>query len=248
MEKIGLISERYNSYMFGHRARHPWYRWNDETQIPPTYAELGAEGGTDFEKNVYMAVASQNTVATPSETLASVMIPKEEGGYTEADVIHISEYGIFVIEAKDWRAKVGGSFSEDYLAVYFENRDTVEMTFNPVEQNRRHINALENFLYAKASISLPNIVFHNIVVFSGRTDFSNVQVTKETVEYRGCVMNSPLLVRDGLYKVCSTSWPVYKYPELDVTLIERIYQVLNMFCPKDQETRRRHKESVSAYQ
>lgn len=76
----------------------------------------------------------------------SVIIPKADGSFNEADVICVNEAGIQVIEAK-YRggAFIGGLTSESWTQKI--GRQTNENVDNPLYQNNGHINCLINHLY-----------------------------------------------------------------------------------------------------
>ena len=81
----------------------------------------------------------------------SVLIPKEDGNFNEADVICVNEAGIQVIEAK-YR---GGTFvgrlaGESWTQTI--GQQTHEDIDNPLYQNNGHINCLINYLFS----NLPN--------------------------------------------------------------------------------------------
>ena len=81
----------------------------------------------------------------------SVLIPKEDGNFNEADIICVNEAGIQVVEAK-YR---GGAFSGSLAGESWTQKigqQIHEDVDNPLYQNNGHINCLINYLFAK----LPN--------------------------------------------------------------------------------------------
>jgi len=82
-------------------------------------------------------------------------------GTTQIDHIIVSRYGIFVIETKNMEGWIFGTESQPRWTQSFHKS---KFQFqNPLQQNYRHIKALEEFL------GLPSSLFHSIVCFVGET-------------------------------------------------------------------------------
>ncbi len=109
------------------------------------------------------------TVATILSTL-----PKEEyrvlnnimlrtdRGTTQIDHVVVSNYGIFVIETKNYKGWITGSENSEQ---WIKNMYGKKYPFrNPIKQNFGHVKALESVL------RLPNNVFIPIVVFSSNAN------------------------------------------------------------------------------
>jgi hypothetical protein len=80
---------------------------------------------------------------------------------TQIDHIVISDYGIFVIETKNYKGWIfGGEHSEYWTQVLFNRK---EKLYNPIRQNIGHIKALQNRLK-----EFPNIHYKSIIAFSSR--------------------------------------------------------------------------------
>ncbi len=98
---------------------------------------------------------------------------------TQIDHIVISNFGIFVIETKNFKGWIiGNENSENWTQVIFKRK---EKFYNPIKQNLGHINSLKNCLNL-----YPHINYIPIVVFSSR---SNIKVN--TTSY---VINSYQLI------------------------------------------------------
>lgn len=100
------------------------------------------------------------------KTLTNVYVPKENGkGTTEIDVIYINQYGIYVIESKNYNGSIYGDDKYDKWVVYYRKaRDGSENKFhfyNPVKQNEAHIKHLSKKLWTIDKKDL-----HSIVVFT----------------------------------------------------------------------------------
>lgn len=78
---------------------------------------------------------------------------------SQIDHVIISDFGIFVIETKNYKGWiVGGEKSEYWTQIIFKYRNKF---YNPLLQNSGHIKALKNCLG-----DYPHINYHSIIVFS----------------------------------------------------------------------------------
>lgn len=91
-----------------------------------------------------------------------VYVPTKDGT-TQVDHIVISPFGIFVIETKHYNGWIFGSEKQRYWTQVIYKRK--EKLFNPIWQNKGHIQALSEYL------NMDKNVFHSIVAFSGQSTF-----------------------------------------------------------------------------
>lgn len=87
-----------------------------------------------------------------------------DGKETEIDIVAISEYGIYVIEVKNYNAKVEGRIKDKYWLCSYSYSETEEFLFNPYMQNKKHVEAIKSLL---DNIRAP---FYNIVLFGEKTN------------------------------------------------------------------------------
>lgn len=92
-----------------------------------------------------------------------IVIPTTNGKTTQIDHIVISEYGIFVIETKNYRGWITGNEHDEYWRQTIYKRK--EKLYNPIRQNFGHIKALE-----AALSDFGNLTFISIISFSIRAD------------------------------------------------------------------------------
>jgi predicted RNA-binding Zn-ribbon protein involved in translation (DUF1610 family) len=86
----------------------------------------------------------------------------ESGEYTsQIDHIVISDYGIFVIETKNYKGWILGNEHSEYWTQVIYNRK--EKLYNPIRQNSGHIKTLK-----KCLPEYPTIEYKSIIVFSSR--------------------------------------------------------------------------------
>ena len=97
------------------------------------------------------------------------LILNSSNGYTsQIDQLVLSEYGIFVIETKNYKGWIfGNEKSENWTQVIYKKKNTFR---NPVKQNWSHIYALKNVLS-----NYPNIKYFPIVVFSGNATLKSIE-------------------------------------------------------------------------
>lgn len=211
---------------------HTW--WKD-TEIPPSWIcsnffDLTENSSGDYSKRQglygeYLAsMAAERLLMKNKDVRGTVMngvlIPTDEdGGFTEADIISVSEYGIHVMEVKNWRSFVEG----DMDAPRWGNHS------NPFSQNLYHCNMLYDYLY-KALPDCPlrrrnlNEIMINVVLFTSPFFFDSVNKKKRFYRsYGGYTMNYLYLkgyVSDGFHgakKVLSAE---------DVAMIEKMLRPL----------------------
>lgn len=89
------------------------------------------------------------------------------GKTTEIDLVMIHEKGIFVFESKNYSGWIFGAADQPYWMQSFPNGEKYQF-YNPIMQNRTHINALSQYL------NLPLNRFHSCVVFSDRCTFKEI--------------------------------------------------------------------------
>ena len=89
---------------------------------------------------------------------------------TQIDHLVISNYGIIVIETKNYQGIILGEENSNYWTqILYKNRENF---YNPIRQNNWHIQALENILK-----EYPYIVYFPIVVFIKNSDLRVKTVT-----------------------------------------------------------------------
>lgn len=96
-----------------------------------------------------------------------------EGKTSQIDHVVVSNYGIFVIETKNYKGLIyGDDYSDYWTQVIFKRK---EKLYNPVRQNYGHVQALKQHL-----VEYPDIPYIPIVVFSINADLK-VKTNSEVV-------------------------------------------------------------------
>ena len=122
-------------------------------------ARLGAIGETFVERELKRKFRK-------FPVLKNVYVPYM-GKTTEIDLVMIHESGIFIFESKNYGGWIFGDADQPYWMQSFPNGKK-RLFYNPVMQNRTHINALSHYL------NMPAGRFHSCVVFSDRCSFKKI--------------------------------------------------------------------------
>lgn len=96
-------------------------------------------------------------------------IRKENGTYTQIDLAVPTPQGIIVFEVKDYSGWIFGNGNSKYWMQILAYGQEKHQFYNPIWQNRKHINAIRKLM--------PNnqgIPFFNIVVFYGDSEFKGL--------------------------------------------------------------------------
>lgn len=96
-------------------------------------------------------------------------IRKENGTYTQIDLAVPTPQGIIVFEVKDYSGWIFGNGNSKYWMQILAYGQEKHQFYNPIWQNRKHINAIRKLM--------PNnqgIPFFNIVVFYGDNEFKDL--------------------------------------------------------------------------
>ena len=98
---------------------------------------------------------------------------KTSKGTSQIDHIAISQYGIFVIETKNYKGWIfGNEKSDNWTQVIYKSKRKFH---NPVRQNWGHIQALKEVL------NNDNIPYYSIVVFSNRAELKDVKSNSDVI-------------------------------------------------------------------
>ena len=100
--------------------------------------------------------------------LKDILIKTSDGYTSQIDELVLSEYGLFVIETKNYKGWIfGNEKAENWTQVIYKEKHTFR---NPIKQYWSHIYALKSVLS-----DYPNIRYHPIVVFSGNATLKSIE-------------------------------------------------------------------------
>lgn len=107
-----------------------------------------------------------NNIKGYSKSLHNIYIPYR-GKTSEIDILLVHEKGIFVIESKNYSGWIFGSAEQANWTQCLPNKDKNKF-YNPIKQNRTHINALSQFL------EIDKNKMTSFIVFSERCELKKV--------------------------------------------------------------------------
>ena len=97
------------------------------------------------------------------QILNDVYLPLPDGTTTQIDHIVVSQYGIFVVETKNYSGWIfGNENSAKWTQTIYHCKHSFQ---NPIRQNFRHICALSG------NLKIPRDYFTSVVAFTGDCDF-----------------------------------------------------------------------------
>ena len=143
--------------------------------------------------------------------LRNVYFPKVTGNLTEADLVFITQRGLFIIESKNYSGYIfGHEKNKNWVVTLYGGKNFLGSNevekynfYNPIWQNNAHIKALRMY-YNR------NYRAYSIVVFSDRCVFKSITVESPDVY---------ICHKSELHKLISTIWeneePIYLQNEID---------------------------------
>ncbi len=176
----------------------------------------------------YLTVRCLEGISEKEKFLANVYLNKaaKEGQTTEIDVVYINEYGIFVLESKNYS---GWIFGNDKAKNWTQslNKKVKNKFYNPVFQNAGHISALKATLGSRFDNT-----YKSIIVFSERCELKNVTVQTPDVY---------VIKRNNIRKIVQS---ISRTPVLTEDDISDIYSVLSAHTKVDEELKQKHIEDI----
>lgn len=180
------------------------------------------------------------SLGTDYTVLADVMIKNADNTTSQIDHLVLSEYGIFVIETKNYKGWIFGNEKSDYWQqVIFKEKTSFP---NPVKQNWGHVYALKNIL-----TSYPYIKYHPIVVFVGNATLKNIdssvpviyknqlkQTIKDNCNVKCLSKEDVIKIKELLDSVKNTNKGSKKehITQIKHNLAEKQYKMNNLICPR----------------
>jgi hypothetical protein len=107
--------------------------------------------------------------------LTNLYIPKKDGSMTEVDLLMLSEKGLYVFESKNYSGWIFGDEKNKNWTQSLPNKQK-EHFFNPIWQNKAHINALKSILGLNEER-----LFKSYIIFSERCTLKKINVTSPNV-------------------------------------------------------------------
>lgn len=108
--------------------------------------------------------------------MTNLYLPKKDGSTTEVDLIMLAETGLYVFESKNYSGWIFGDEKNKNWTQSLPNKHK-EKFFNPVWQNKAHINALKSVLGLE-----DDPLFKSYIIFSERCTLKKISVTSPNVK------------------------------------------------------------------
>ena len=197
----------------------------------PTPSEKGASGERSIERVLGSIVNAGNN----ARILRNVYVPLKDGKTVEIDALFITPVGFFVIESKNMSGYIFGSEkNRNWTETLFAGKDFLggkqvekHHFYNPVLQNKAHINALRSYLEK-------DVKCISIIVFSGMCELKKINVTSEDTTV--CYINQ---LEKNIGKYWNELPGIYSPEEID-----RFNSLLYPLTKADEETKAKHKIEV----
>ena len=196
--------------------------------VPLTESE---RKGRELETSVFLSLASSDDIPGDHRELWDLYIPKPDGGYAQIDVLMIHETGIYVIECKNYTGWIFGSENNLYwYQTLYSGKSGVhkESFYNPILQNKSHINALSDYLNFQKEYINSCIVFGREAVLKAVPEDGQYCFIEKYQRFEGKLMN----------RICSSP------RRLSVNEITRIYSVLLPCTNVPEEVKKKHKQNI----
>lgn len=160
--------------------------------------------------------------------LRNLYIPYN-GGTSEIDLIMITEFGIYVIESKNYSGWIFGSEKNKNWTVSY-NKNTKEKLYNPIWQNNSHIKALTKYL------QITDNGINSLIIFGGGAELKKVpqNTTKRQIIYD--------------YQIIDMfDYEMTKPKIFTEAYIEKLYNLLEPTTHVTEDVRQQHIASVQRY-
>lgn len=176
----------------------------------------------------YLTFSILDKIKGEHRILTNVYLPKENGETTEVDIVYIHETGIYVIESKNYSGFIYGNEKyKNWTQVL--NKETKFKFFNPIWQNKTHIN------YLAKNLNLDENLMKSIIVFSDRCTLKNIEVYSENIK----IINR-FNLRKEIEKLINTSDKV-----LELGQIIKLYYELKPYTLVSEEEKQKHIDSIN---
>lgn len=153
-----------------------------------------------------------------------LMIKRNGGETSQIDHLFISQYGIFVIETKNYKGWIFGNEKDKYWTqTLYQHK---EKMFNPIWQNKGHIQALKEVLE-----EFGELPFISIIAFSPRATLKNINI-----ESPHTFVNYQMHV-SGIIKS-------YQKPVMSQYQARKIYEKLESLNIKGLDAKINHAQSI----
>ncbi|MCZ0702318.1 hypothetical protein J2T56_000643 [Natronobacillus azotifigens] len=163
-----------------------------------------------------------------NKIMCNLYIPKKDGTTTEIDLLLLSETDIYVFESKNYSGWIFGDEKNRNWTQTLQNREKNRF-YNPIWQNKGHINALSAFLENDH-----NHLYQSYIIFSERCTLKKINITSANVK---------VIKRNNLLKQMKNDKTKLNNL-LKPDQIESIYKKLKNCCLVDDKIKKAHVEQI----
>lgn len=160
--------------------------------------------------------------------MTNLYVPNEDGTTTEIDLIMLSETGIYVFESKNYSGWIFGDEKNKYWTQTLQNRQKNRF-FNPIWQNKGHINALKSVL----DLDNDNL-YKSYIIFSERCTLKKINVTSPNVK----VIKRNELIKT-IKKDIESSGKIMTVEE-----VNQLYSKLQKYACADERVKKAHVDNI----
>lgn len=187
---------------------------------------------TIFDKGNYgefLTFTKLEKLSDQNKLLTNLYIPRDDGTTTEVDLVMISPTGIYVFESKNYSGWIFGDEKNKNWTQTLENGQKNRF-YNPIWQNKAHINAL------KAVLNLNDDAFKSYIIFSERCTLKKINVTSPNVK---------VIKRDQLIK--NVKKDIKALPEIFTSdEVNKIYSSLQKYANVNEDVKQAHIEAIKS--
>lgn len=187
---------------------------------------------TIFDKGNYgefLTFTKLEKLSDQNKLLTNLYIPRDDGTTTEVDLVMISPTGIYVFESKNYSGWIFGDEKNKNWTQTLENGQKNRF-YNPIWQNKAHINAL------KTVLNLNDDAFKSYIIFSERCTLKKINVTSSNVK---------VIKRDQLIK--NVKKDIKDFPEIFTSdEVNKIYSSLQKYTNVDEDIKQAHIEAIKS--
>lgn len=177
----------------------------------------------------YLTEYILSKVKAYKHVMQNLYLPIGNNRTTEIDLIMIHKKGIFVFESKNYSGWIFGSENQKNWTQCMPNKEKFKF-YNPIMQNRTHVNALSRIT------KLEKKYFYSMIIFSKRCELK--KVPEKTEEYE-------IIKRDDLKnRLDEIMWTKERDDIISVEKIDEIKSALDKYTDVSEEIKRKHIEDI----
>lgn len=201
-------------------------------------SKYGAASGNSFFKTIYdkgnygefLTFQFLEKIPGDNKILTNIYIPREDGTTTEVDLLMLNKSGVYVFESKNYSGWIFGDEKNKNWTQSLKGGKKNKF-FNPVWQNKAHINAL-----IKSINEIDSRYFYSYIVFSERCELKKVSVTNPNIH---------VVKRNKLFSILMKD--ISERTEiLSESQIDKVFEILQNYILVDIEMKEMHIENIKS--